>query len=193
MMDDTASPQRSGGPARSVLLRLRRLWKPALGVVLVAGIATAAYVLYSSTSRIRAGAQQPIAFSHQVMVQNGVPCLYCHADARRSPQAGMPSVEKCMGCHLVISRANPEIKKLKTYWEQGQPIPWERVNEMPRFVYFTHQAHLAAGLNCERCHGDVAHMDIVQPVVKMDMGWCISCHRQQPQAKKLTDCITCHQ
>jgi hypothetical protein len=164
-----------------------------LGSIALAIVAAAAYFLFSATSRAQAKDLQPIAFSHRVMVQQGIPCLYCHADARRSPSAGMPSVQKCMGCHLVIARSNPEVRKLIQYGENGQPIPWVRVLQLPRFVYFSHEAHLAAGLNCEGCHGDVGHMDVVRPVVKMDMGWCIGCHKQKPQAKKLTDCVTCHQ
>jgi Cytochrome c7 and related cytochrome c len=173
--------------------RLLRYRRAILGLVALAAVAAAAYFLFTATSRAQAKDVQPIAFSHRVMVQKGIPCLYCHADARRSSSAGMPSVEKCMGCHLVISRANPGVRALTDYWERGEPIPWVRINQLPRFVYFTHQAHLAAGLNCERCHGDVSQMVVLQPVVKLDMGWCIGCHKQQPQAKRLTDCITCHQ
>jgi hypothetical protein len=39
----------------------------------------------------------------------------------------------------------------------------------------------------------VGHMTETRPVVNMTMGWCITCHQQQPNAKQLTDCITCHQ
>jgi hypothetical protein len=175
------------------MARVLRYRNVILGLVALAAVLAAGYFLFTATSRAQAKDVQPISFSHRVMVQKGIPCLYCHADARRSPAAGMPSVQKCMGCHLVIARSNPEVKKLTEYWQKGEPVPWVRINQLPRFVYFSHQAHLSAGLNCERCHGDVAHMEVLQPVVKMDMGWCINCHKQQPQAKRLTDCITCHQ
>ncbi|MFU8772544.1 MAG: cytochrome c3 family protein, partial [Anaerolineales bacterium] len=80
------------------------------------------------------------------------------------------------------------------YWERQEPIPWVRVNSQPDFVYFDHKPHIGAGLNCESCHGNVSTMDVVRPVVKMDMGWCLNCHLEQPQERiaRLTDCLTCH-
>jgi hypothetical protein len=80
------------------------------------------------------------------------------------------------------------------YWERGEPIPWVRVNAQPDFVFFSHQPHLGAGLNCETCHGDVGSMTVARPAVKMDMGWCLDCHLKQPEAKvaRLADCLTCH-
>jgi hypothetical protein len=131
---------------------------------------------------------------HKSMVQAGMACLYCHSDALRSPAAGVPSMESCMGCHDVIKTESPAIQALTAAWERGDPIQWERVNRLPRFVYFSHRAHVVAGgLNCERCHGDVGQMSVVRPVVDMNMGWCLTCHEQQPDAAALVDCIVCHQ
>lgn len=160
-------------------------------VIIAAVVLAGAYLLFGS--RTQAAPQQPIAFNHEIMVQAGIPCLFCHTEAMRSPVAGMPSVEKCMGCHKVIATNSPEIKKVAGYWERQEPIPWVRVNRLPRFVYFSHQVHLATGLNCERCHGDVGHMTVARPAVDMTMGWCLSCHEQQPNAPQLKDCVVCHQ
>jgi c(7)-type cytochrome triheme protein len=127
------------------------------------------------------------------MVGAGVNCLFCHPGALKSPVAGLPSVQKCMGCHSVIAATNPEIQKLAGYAQRGEPIPWPRVNVLPRFVYFSHEVHVAAaGLNCERCHGDVSRMTLDQPVVRMNMGWCLDCHSQQPNADQLRECDVCH-
>ena len=135
----------------------------------------------------------PIAFNHQVMVQAGVNCLFCHSGAMKSPVAGIPTVQKCMGCHNVIAPTAPEIQKVAGYWQRQEPIPWPKINNLPRFVYFSHEPHVAgAGLNCERCHGDVGHMALDVPVVKMNMGWCLDCHNQQPNAAQLRDCVVCH-
>src|SRR3990172_7213633 len=43
---------------------------------------------------------QPIAFSHRAHSQAGVQCQFCHTGVSKSPSAGIPSVELCMGCHL---------------------------------------------------------------------------------------------
>jgi c(7)-type cytochrome triheme protein len=144
-------------------------------------------------SRTQAVEQPPLDFNHRAMVQAGIPCLFCHPDALKSPAAGMPSVEKCMGCHTIIATDDPGVKKLAAYWDQQEPILWPRVNQLPRFVYFSHQVHIGGGLNCERCHGDVGQMSMARPVVKMDMGWCLDCHEQQANAVQLKNCMVCHQ
>jgi hypothetical protein len=161
------------------------------GAILV--VLIAAYFLFAPKTQA-ASQEQPIAFNHQVMVQLGIDCVFCHTEARRSPAAGMPSVELCMGCHKIIGTSSPEIQKLTGYWQRQEPVPWVRVNKLPRFVYFSHQVHVVAGgLNCEQCHGDVGHMSVAQPVVKMNMGWCLHCHEKQPNAPQLMDCVVCHQ
>lgn len=162
-----------------------------LGMLVLALLAASVFFL---TARSRAAPEPPIEFNHQVMVQVGITCLFCHTDATRSPAAGMPSVEKCMGCHSVIATQAPAIQQVAGYWQRGEPIPWPRVNQLPRFVYFSHRVHVvAAGLNCERCHGDVGQMAEAQPVARMDMGWCLGCHNRQPNKDQLRDCIVCHQ
>ncbi len=159
-------------------------------IVLVVLLGGAGYVL---GARLPGGPPaQPIAFNHKAMVGVGIPCLYCHSTAMKSPAAGMPTVEKCMGCHQTIATDKPEIQKIAVYWNQQQPIPWTRVNQLPRFVFFSHQVHVHAGVNCERCHGNVGQMTVAQQVVTMDMGWCLSCHEQQPNAQQLKDCVVCH-
>ena len=137
---------------------------------------------------------QPLLYSHRVHVGAGLQCLFCHSGAMRASVAGIPSVEKCMGCHAVIATDRAAVQELAGYAERGESIPWRRVNVQPDFVYFSHQPHLGAGLNCETCHGNVAEMDAARPVNRMDMGWCLKCHLDQPEEKvsRLADCLTCH-
>ncbi len=165
----------------------------ALFLLLAIAIGIAAGILFTRAQAL-AAPEQPIAFSHRAHVQAGVQCLFCHTSALRSPVAGIPSVQKCMGCHAIIATESQAVKALAGYWERGQPIPWNRVNRHLDFVFFSHQPHLGAGLNCETCHGDVGRMDAAQPVLRMDMGWCLECHLKQPEEKvaRLTDCLTCH-
>ncbi len=157
------------------------------GVAIVAGI-----LLTNSLTFAAPG--QPIPFSHRVHTNTGIQCLFCHTGALRSSIAGIPSVQKCMGCHSIIATDQPAIKDLANYYEQNRPIPWTAVNHEPDFVYFSHQPHLGAGLNCEACHGNVGQMDSLHPIVRTDMGWCLNCHLKQPQDKvdRLTDCLACH-
>ena len=61
-------------------------------------------------------AGQPIAFSHAHHAgQYQIECEFCHSYARRGPVAGIPSVERCVGCHQSILTDQPEIQKLLEY------------------------------------------------------------------------------
>jgi mono/diheme cytochrome c family protein len=159
---------------------------------------------------------QPIFFSHLVHAgKYQIPCQYCHTGARRSVSAGLPSVERCLGCHKIIgAQDNPEIAKIHEYWRRREPIPWVRVFKVPEFTYFTHKAHVRAGLACQTCHGPIERMRVVGaetgprlandllnlmglrlPPPPLSMGWCVDCHRRENAAhgaKAPLDCITCH-
>ena len=140
---------------------------------------------------------QPIQFPHSLHVGLGIQCLFCHSGALRGPSPGIPTVTKCWGCHQQIPVQGSELPKLANYVKNGQQIAWVPVAEVPDFVHFTHRPHIAAGLNCETCHGNVAKMTVYQNPQVINMGWCLNCHRQKAQndpvlLAKLTDCGTCH-
>ncbi len=144
------------------------------------------------------GPEQPIFFSHVVHAGSfQIACQYCHADARRSGTAGVPSVERCMGCHKIIAaQGNPEVQKLHGYWDRQEPIPWVRIFKIPEHAQFTHKPHVQAGVQCQTCHGRIeamerVHADTGQSIVndlknlalmpapppRLTMGWCVECHR----------------
>jgi len=115
-----------------------------------------------------------------------------------------------MNCHTVVRPDSPFIQKLQKAWAEKKPIEWIRVHEVPDFVYFPHKRHVAAGVSCETCHGDVKTMDRVTQSASLTMGWCMECHRGQttprnvltkfypndphPQGKAVAavNCSTCH-
>src|SRR3972149_4202367 len=66
---------------------------------------------------------QPLPYSHQVHAEAGVQCVFCHTGALRSDIAGLPSVQKCIGCHTLISAGGESIQVLTGYWERGEPNP----------------------------------------------------------------------
>jgi c(7)-type cytochrome triheme protein len=172
-----------------------RSYGKAGGLVIVALLTMLGAVMFLRANQAQAAqtVQPPPAFSHKAMVGVGINCVFCHAGATKSPVAGIPSVQKCMGCHTIIKPEDAEVQKVAAYWQRGEPIPWPRINQLPRFVYFSHQVHVGpGGVNCERCHGNVAQMTLAQPVVKMNMGWCLNCHNRQPNADQLKDCSVCH-
>jgi hypothetical protein len=133
---------------------------------------------------------QPIAFPHTVHAGRlGLACTFCHVDAARSPQAGVPPVEKCLSCHRSIALDNPEVQKLHQHSTQQEPILWNRVHTLPDHVHFTHKRHIKAGIDCSACHGAIAGMTRVRQVRTLEMGWCVTCHRFKGAP---TDCATCH-
>ena len=171
--------------------RRRSLLIVSVAVLLLLLIFTGGYL---GLKGARASTPQPLAYSHRAHVQNGIQCLYCHTEATRSQKAGIPSVEKCMGCHSVIATKSEGVQELAGYWERGETIPWKRINDQPDFVYFSHQPHISAGMNCETCHGNVGDMDLAEATIRMDMGWCLDCHKNQApeQVARLLDCLACH-
>ena len=169
-----------------------RILKPAariagVGLVgLIAGyFANAAF--YPGTSPV-----QPIQFSHLIHAgDNQIPCMYCHVQARRSISAGVPSVNKCMGCHNEVAVDKPQVRLLTNYWETKEAIPWVKVHDLPDFVHFTHKRHVAAGIECQTCHGPVETMDVVSREAPVKMGLCLNCHKDN-EVVHGTDCWTCH-
>ena len=138
--------------------------------------------------------EQPIPFSHVTHVQeNQIECQYCHWSATKSSYASIPEVETCMGCHNYVNGRTEEqkegISKIKEYWKNGEPIPWEKVHSTPNYVKFNHKRHVKAGVSCHSCHGQIPEMEVVERVSSMKMGWCIECHRDQGTS---IDCATCH-
>lgn len=171
--------------------RFSRLGVPVIATVILVGIVA---VLLLNRRVAQAAPEQPIAFPHRTHAEAGIQCLFCHPSAMRSDVAGIPSVQRCVGCHQTILSSRVRIRTVLDYWERGEPIPWVPVTQMSDFVFFSHQPHLQAGVSCETCHGEVGTMSVVQTVVDMDMGWCLNCHLNQAQAKvaRLTDCLVCH-
>ncbi len=126
---------------------------------------------------------QPVWFSHKVHVgQNHIDCLYCHHTAMDSKSAGIPSVDVCMNCHNVVKSGKKtgteEIAKVVDAYNNGRPIEWIRVHNLPDHVWFSHAQHVNAGQReCQECHGPVETMDRIVQVHNLGMGWCINCHR----------------
>ena len=160
----------------------------AIAGVLVAASVTAALAWAVTPSPY--APEQPIAFSHRDHVRgDGLSCDLCHSGARRAAFAGMPSVERCMGCHRFVLPENPGVIALRRHWNEGTAVRWVKVNTLPRFVRFSHDAHVLAKVDCAQCHGDVTATPRVARVAPLTMGWCVDCHRA---ARAPDDCLTCH-
>lgn len=121
---------------------------------------------------------QPVPFSHDHHVAGlGIDCRYCHHTVEKSPFAGMPATEVCMGCHSQIWKESPLLAPVRESYRTGKPLAWTRVYDVPDFVYFNHQIHVAKGIGCESCHGRVDRMPLMRKATTLNMEWCLDCHR----------------
>lgn len=156
-------------------------------VVLLAAVGWWGYTRYYQRG---VGAEQPIPFSHRLHVQDKkIGCLLCHDTATWSERAGIPPLQTCMLCHERIAIHYAPIARLRQHYFTGVPVQWVRVAWVNEFAYFPHFLHLQAGIDCGRCHGNVAAMDRVVPVNEFRMGFCIDCHKEMGGTR---DCFTCH-
>ena len=148
---------------------------------------------------------QPIHYSHKIHAgDNKIDCNYCHSSARKSKVSGIPPLNVCMNCHKNISEYTGEEDLAKGYtkefydgeiaklydavgWDDAdqsytgiqKPVKWIRIHNLPDFVYFNHSQHVTvAGVDCQKCHGPVEEMEVMEQYSKLTMGWCIDCHRE---------------
>lgn len=155
--------------------------------------------------------EQPVAFPHFTHVTTlQMNCEYCHSDARKSIHGGVPATQVCMNCHQMVKQKvgdagpSPEIAKVVQAFQEGRPIEWKKVHDLPDYVHFAHSRHVNAGVQCSECHGQVGlqgqyqtvmvkgegehaeptEQSIVQDVfireTSLQMGWCLDCHASHP-------------
>ena len=175
-------------PAGTVVAR--RVIPIALALLAIGGL-TAAVAEHPWTPR--RGVVQPIEFSHRVHAgEHEIPCQYCHEYARRSRSAGVPPMQRCIGCHRQGVDL-PSVRDAHQPWTDDHQLPfqvvWNRVYALPDFVRFSHRPHIRAGVACQECHGPVETMDRVEPAKEINMGFCISCHAARNVSR---DCALCH-
>lgn len=133
---------------------------------------------------------QPIPYSHKQHLAMGLQCQLCHTNPEPGAQMTFPATATCMKCHASIATEKPSIQKLAAFAKSGEPIPWVRVYTVTPGVTWTHRKHLAAGMRCETCHGQVAQMDTMSEATSvLAMGVCINCHVQN---RAPTTCQSCH-
>lgn len=135
------------------------------------------YVRTPYVTDVRKAVEQPIQFDHRHHVlDDGIDCLFCHYTADRADAAPVPPTELCLGCHGQIWHDAPILQTVRESFFYDIPIPWERVNGVPDFVYFSHQIHVQRGVGCATCHGGVDEMPAVFATAPLTMEWCLDCH-----------------
>ena len=146
--------------------------------------------------------QPSTGFNHQTHAGKlGMDCRYCHTKIEESPEANIPNVATCYGCHapnrvsVVNSTATEEkVQFIRDAYEGDQSIEWRRVHKLPDYVRnFPHDVHLTAGVSCFSCHGQIMSMPQVYQDQGLGMGWCLDCHRHPEAAlvppERVTDLL----
>ena len=73
------------------------------------------------------------------------------------------------------------LEPVRASYRDDTSLEWQRVNSLPDFVYFDHSIHVAKGIGCTSCHGQIAEMPLTERANTLYMSWCIDCHRQPEQ------------
>ncbi|WP_437790158.1 cytochrome c3 family protein [Sorangium sp. So ce693] len=167
----------------------------AIAAVLLGGAAAVAAPMIYVRSDWNTGrhlpVQQPVQFDHRHHVQDdAIECRFCHYTVGRAATAGMPATADCMGCHSQIWNQSPKLELVRNSYFSGTPIVWNRVNDVPDFVYFNHAIHVNKGVGCVTCHGRVDQMPEVRQATPMTMGWCLECHRAPERHLRPLSAIT---
>ena len=139
-------------------------------------------------------------FSHQIHAGKlGMDCRYCHTKVEQSPEANIPNVATCIGCHadgrLTKLAVEPKHKErtdfIRQAYNANQSIEWRRIHKLPDYVRnFPHATHIRAGVSCYSCHGQIDAMPIVAQAQPLSMGWCLDCHRNPEASLVSPDKVT---
>ncbi|MGH7997306.1 MAG: cytochrome C [Opitutaceae bacterium] len=151
-----------------------------VSVAFLAFAGYAVYAYYHSPWWTNQGWQfgQPVLFSHRHHAgELRIDCRFCHSTVENSAFAGMPSTQTCLVCHSQIFSQTAMLRPVIESAETGRPLHWARVNWVPDFVYFNHSLHIAKGVGCTTCHGQVGDFALEEQAHSFDMTWCLNCHR----------------
>jgi len=162
---------------------------------------------------------QPFSFSHKVHQGEkvGMKCEDCHALRADGSFGGVPTLDKCSGCHAAPMTTTAAEKILvERYVTPNREVPWLVYSRQPDNVYFPHAPHLKSGkFTCEQCHRDHGKTDKLRPyevsringygkdvwgssisrisfsgkVDGMRMDNCVACHKANHVADS---CLACH-
>jgi hypothetical protein len=150
------------------------------GIFIIAFLVWAWAELNASTyaTRAKVPVEQPVPFSHEHHVGGlGIDCRYCHTTVENSSFANIPPTKTCMNCHSQIWSTAPMLESVRESFRTDKSIRWIRVHDLPDYVYFNHSIHVAKGVGCTTCHGQVNKMPLMWQESSLQMTWCLECHR----------------
>ena len=134
---------------------------------------------------------QPVPFSHKHHVgELGIDCRYCHTGAETGASAGLPPTQTCMTCHSQLWTAADVLGPVRASYATNTPIRWQRVAQLPDYVYFDHHVHVSNGVACVECHGRIDTMPLTWRAKPFTMQFCLDCHRDPSEALRPPAMVT---
>lgn len=162
-------------PGANSLVRLSIVG--AVVTVAALGVGAGLFARSSFATGVDVARDQPVPFSHKHHVTGlGIDCRYCHTAVEVSSYAGIPPTATCMNCHSQIWVDSPMLEPVRSSWQTGESLQWNRVNDLGDFVYFNHSIHLTKGVGCSSCHGRVDQMPLMAKGETLLMEFCLDCH-----------------
>lgn len=155
----------------------------------LAGVSASILLTIGSSAADLQGPEQPLPFSHKQHMAQGLVCKNCHKNLDSGVVMSFPPTSYCMTCHQAVKKDSPAIQKLAVFDSNHKEIPWVRVYKLPETVSFSHGSHLAAGVKCEECHGQVAQRDRLFRETDLSMAGCLDCHQKRDAPQ---ECDSCH-
>ena len=160
----------------NVVMRVGLLALPLMGAG--AGVTAAAFYRSDYTTGAREVVEQPVPFSHKHHVSElGIDCRYCHTAFDQSASAGLPPTKTCMNCHQQVWQSADLLGPVRDSYDKGVPIAWTKIHNVPHYTYFNHSIHVAKGVGCVSCHGQVDQQNLLMQSKTLLMEWCLDCHR----------------
>lgn len=156
-------------------------------LILVALIVAAAALLARSYPGARLEIPpSTIKFSHELHVTDmEVECLTCHEAASTSTQSSdvlLPTMDVCGGCH--------DVEDDETCATCHVNDNYDAFTNPKRPIAFNHKLHVGKGVECARCHGDIAKSARATEAANMPkMATCFECH---DGITADADCAMCH-
>src|ERR1700710_472016 len=150
-----SEPAASTVPGRFTFPRWSNYALPAIAIAVIGGglyMPVAVGLGFSpKPPAVGTAPEQPVPYSHALHAgQLGLDCRYCHTTVEKAAFAAIPPTQICMNCHSVIhntpGRESPRLKPVFDSWKSGKPVEWNKVHDLPDYVFFNHSAHVNHGV-----------------------------------------------